>query len=181
MLEPGAELVVREIQLRSGTGGRLHSHTLTMWFQVPMLPTRSGHMLMLDIPRRVDDTASYDVPEDEQRTGQLFIWKSGTVAPEGCQDPRVLSRRRRETYAAASNLIAGTMTGEWQLSFTVTEKKVSNEAEPEERQAEDAPQTEQQEEPVAVEEKHQRQGGVPPEQPRHGSRFAQGRAGEIRP
>ena len=101
MLEPGTELVVREIQLRSGTGGRLHSHTLTMWFQVPMLPTRSGHMLMLDIPRRVDDTASYDVPEDEQRTGQLFIWKSGTVAPEGCQDPHVLSRRQRETYAAA--------------------------------------------------------------------------------
>ncbi|CAK0867313.1 unnamed protein product [Prorocentrum cordatum] len=120
MLEPGAGLVVRDLQLRAAGGGQLNAYTLTLWFRVPQLPWKSDRLIVLDIPRSLDDPSNFDVPEEEQKTGKVFIWKNGNIAPEGMHNPRVLSRRKREKIAGARSSPATQVAGEWQLRFTIT-------------------------------------------------------------
>eukprot|EP00930_Biecheleria_cincta_P027556 TRINITY_DN19334_c0_g1_i1.p1 TRINITY_DN19334_c0_g1~~TRINITY_DN19334_c0_g1_i1.p1 ORF type:complete len:4939 (-),score=993.22 TRINITY_DN19334_c0_g1_i1:298-13221(-) len=121
LLEPGAGLVVKELQLRGAAGGRLNCYSLTLWFRVPSLPLKSDRLILLDFPRQSDDPSQFDTPEEEQNTGKIFIWKTGIIGPEGCHEPRVLSKKKRRNQAARGTT-AATITGEWQLHFTVQSK-----------------------------------------------------------
>eukprot|EP00931_Biecheleriopsis_adriatica_P032930 TRINITY_DN19156_c0_g1_i1.p1 TRINITY_DN19156_c0_g1~~TRINITY_DN19156_c0_g1_i1.p1 ORF type:complete len:5580 (-),score=1373.58 TRINITY_DN19156_c0_g1_i1:6-15065(-) len=118
LLEPGAGLVVKELQLRGTAGGRLNCYSLTLWFRVPSLPLKADRLIFLDFPRQSDDPQQFDTPEEEQNTGKIFIWKNGVIAPEGCHEPRVLSKKKRRGQAAKGSP-AATVSGEWQLRFTV--------------------------------------------------------------
>ncbi|CAK9004681.1 Hypothetical protein (Fragment) [Durusdinium trenchii] len=118
LLEPGAGLVVKELQLRSAAGGRLNCFSLTLWFRVPNLPLKADRLIFLDFPRQSNDPQQFDTPEEEQNTGKLFIWKNGIIAPEGCHEPRILSKKKRRNQASRGTP-AALATGEWQLRFSI--------------------------------------------------------------
>ncbi|CAJ1354936.1 unnamed protein product, partial [Effrenium voratum] len=118
LLEPGAGLVVKELQLRGTAGGRINCYSLTLWFRVPNLPLKADRLIFLDFPRQSNDPQQFDTPEEEQNTGKIFIWKNGIVAPEGCHEPRVLSKKKRRNHASRGTPSA-MAAGEWQLRFTI--------------------------------------------------------------
>eukprot|EP00434_Breviolum_minutum_P000358 symbB.v1.2.000302.t2/scaffold6.1/size569917/5 len=118
LLEPGAGLVVKELQLRGTAGGRLNCFSLTLWFRVPNLPLKADRLIFLDFPRQSNDPQQFDTPEEEQNTGKLFIWKNGIIAPEGCHEPRILSKKKRRNQASRGTP-AALATGEWQLRFLI--------------------------------------------------------------
>ncbi|CAE7938816.1 unnamed protein product [Symbiodinium necroappetens] len=94
------------------------SSLLQWWFRVPNLPLKADRLILMDFPRQSNDPQQFDTPEEEQNTGKLFVWKNGLIAPEGCHEPRVLSKKKRRNQASRGTP-AASVTGEWQLQFTI--------------------------------------------------------------
>ncbi|CAE7489679.1 Tmem65 [Symbiodinium natans] len=100
LFDARAGLAVQRVQLapNGNSDRRINKYSLTMWFRVPMLPSKADRMLLVDMPRGEMDSEMIDETSSGGGGSTLFVWRGGVLAPEGYHEP---SLQKKDTDASA--------------------------------------------------------------------------------